>query len=203
VPALEALLPRFRSARTQPLGISVDSVYCHANWAKDLGGVSFPLLSDFHPKGAVATSMGAYLADKGITDRATVVIDAAGVVRHASSVTPAGKRNMEELAALCARIDAEHGQGLPTFAAPPGLEAGAKLFVKSACGFSRAVLLARDNLHLGAALPATNVSENAAARGELVSRAGKDQAPALLVGERVIQESKDIIAHLAERQAPL
>ena len=56
---MQALLPRFRAAHTQVLGVSVDSMYCHANWARDLGGVSFPLLADFHPKGEVARSYGA------------------------------------------------------------------------------------------------------------------------------------------------
>ena len=35
-------------------GVSIDSVHSHANWGRELGGVSFPLLSDFEPKGAVA-----------------------------------------------------------------------------------------------------------------------------------------------------
>ncbi|RMF73724.1 MAG: alkyl hydroperoxide reductase, partial [Acidobacteria bacterium] len=33
MPEVERLLPRFRGAHTQVLGISVDSIYCHANWA--------------------------------------------------------------------------------------------------------------------------------------------------------------------------
>lgn len=203
MPALEALLPKFLDAHTQPLGISVDSVHCHANWARSLGGVSLPLLADFHPKGEVAQSLGLYLADAGITDRATVVVDAQGVVRHASSVTPSGKRDMDELLALCEGIDAAHGAGLPAVERGPGLASDSKLFVKSSCGFSRAVLLARDNLHLTAALPEHNVSEDASTRDELVRLAGKDQAPALATPDGVIQESKDIIAHLVARTSPL
>ncbi len=108
MPALEALVARLTAAHTQPLGISVDSVHCHANWAQSLGGISFPLLADFHPKGKVAESFGVYLADKGNTDRATVIVDAAGIVRHASSA--AGARDMAELAALCERIAAHGGE---------------------------------------------------------------------------------------------
>jgi len=55
-------LPRFRAAHTQVLGVSVDSIHCHANWGVSLGGISFPLLSDFVPKGNMAASYGAYLA---------------------------------------------------------------------------------------------------------------------------------------------
>ncbi len=38
-------------------------------------GISYPLLADFHPRGAVADKFGVYLADKGITGRAIVIVD--------------------------------------------------------------------------------------------------------------------------------
>ncbi len=193
---MEKLLARFRSAHTQVLGVSVDSVFSHANWAQSMGGISFPLLADFHPKGAMATGYGTYLADKGITDRATVLIDPKGVVRHASSVTPAGQRNIEELAALCESVDRDHGGGLRAFQEPPGIEAGALLYVKSHCGASRAVLLARQNLHLDSRITVRNVSEDPAAHDALLKVAGKDQAPCFVAGGRPILESKAIIAHL-------
>ncbi|MBW2578727.1 MAG: redoxin domain-containing protein, partial [Deltaproteobacteria bacterium] len=100
MPALDALQGRFEAAHTQVVGISIDSVYCHANWADSLGGISVPLLADFHPKGAVAEAFGLYLADNGITDRATVIIDADGVVQHISAVGPGGSRDIDELAGL-------------------------------------------------------------------------------------------------------
>jgi alkyl hydroperoxide reductase subunit AhpC len=43
-------------------------------------GISYPLLADFHPKGAVADKFGMYLADKGITGRAIAIINKAGKV---------------------------------------------------------------------------------------------------------------------------
>ena len=125
---MEQLLPRFRAAHTQVLGISVDSVYSHANWARDLGGISFPLLADFHPKGAVAAAYGLYLEDKGIDDRATVIIDASGRVRHASSVTPSGERNIEELAQLCQEVDEAFDGKLKDFPEPPGLGQPAEIW---------------------------------------------------------------------------
>lgn len=193
---MEKLLARFRSAHTQVMGVSVDSVYCHANWAQSMGGVSFPLLSDFHPKGAMAASYGCYLEDGGITDRATIVIDSTGVVRHASSVTPAGQRNIEELAALCETLDKKHGGGLQDFPKPGGLEPAAILYVKSHCGASRAVMLARQNLHLDDRIPLRNVTEDSKARDELMKVAGREQAPCLVVGGKPMHESKEVIRHL-------
>ena len=43
-------------------------------------GVRYPLLADFHPRGAVADKFGMYHADKGITGRAIVIIDKAGKI---------------------------------------------------------------------------------------------------------------------------
>lgn len=88
------------------MGISVDSRFCHDNWAgKELGGISFPLLSDFHPKGDMAKKYGAFLEDKGITDRATVIIDKQGIVRYAVSVGVAGERKGEDLLAECQKVN--------------------------------------------------------------------------------------------------
>ncbi len=193
---MEALLPRFRAAHTQVLGVSVDSIYCHVNWGRDLGGVSFPLLADFQPKGAMAGSYGLYLEKDGITDRATVIVDKDGVVRYAVSVTPSGRRDPAALAGECEKIDAQFGQGLPELPLPSGLPEGTQLFVKSNCGFSRAALLACDNLHIKDALVVKNVTEDPAAREALVKIAGKDQAPCLVHGGKPLHESADIIRFL-------
>ncbi len=158
--------------------------------------MSFPLLSDFHPKGAVAESFGAYLADKGITDRATVIIDAGGTVRYAESVTPAGQRDIAALAEVCERIDAEYEgprEPIPRRGELPG---DLELFIKSNCGFSRAVMLARANLHLDPDLPVHNVSEDDEARSRLSERAGREQAPCLIGADEALYESAAIIERL-------
>jgi len=199
---VEALRQRFQAAHTQVLGVSVDSVYSHANWGRDLGGISFPLLSDFEPKGAVARSLGTYLEGAGITDRATVLIDSGGVVRHASSVGPPGQRDIGELAALCEKVDGSSQSPTLDFEPAPGLPQDAVLFVKSGCGFSRAALLARDNLHLADALPVRNVSEEPDARSELQRLSGGEQAPCLVIGGSPLLESADIIRKLVEAGSP-
>ncbi len=62
------------------LAISVDSVFCHAAYAK-ANDLPFPLLSDFEPKGEVSRLYGAYNAIEGISERALFVIDKAGIIR--------------------------------------------------------------------------------------------------------------------------
>ncbi|KIG18560.1 Alkyl hydroperoxide reductase subunit C-like protein [Enhygromyxa salina] len=187
-----------RAAHTQVIGISIDTVYCHAAWAEQLGGVSFPLISDFHPKGEIAKSMGVYLADRGITDRATVILDAGGTVRYAQSVGPPNRRDVEALVAECQAIDASWADELPAAVAPQGLAAGAELYIKDSCMFSRWAMSARRNLHLEQTLPLRNVSQDQAALDELVRLGGKPQAPALVIGDQVMYESAEIAAHLAK-----
>jgi len=81
------------------LGISVDSRFSHKAWADGFGGIDFPLLADFHPKGGMAKTYGVMLEDKGITDRATVLVGKDGKVLWSESVTPAGARVPGELLA--------------------------------------------------------------------------------------------------------
>lgn len=61
------------------MGISCDSIYSHAAWAKSLGGVSFPLLSDIHRD--VVRRYGLFWPELNAGHRATLVVDRAGVIR--------------------------------------------------------------------------------------------------------------------------
>jgi glutaredoxin len=197
VPALEAALAQFQAAHTQVLGVSVDSIHSHANWARSLGGVSFPLLSDFEPKGAVARSYGMYLQEAGISDRATVLIDSDGVVQHASSVTPAGKRDIGELVALCEEHNASSDCVTVPFGEPLNVPANTTLFVKSDCGFSRAAATAVENLHLSVTVPVRNVSEDSQARRDFEAVSDRSQAPCLLIEGTPMFESAEIVERLA------
>lgn len=72
-------LKAFRNADAQVFGISVDSVWAHKAFAKELG-IEYPLLADFQPRGAVASTYGVFLADKGITGRVTIIVGPDGKV---------------------------------------------------------------------------------------------------------------------------
>src|SRR5262245_37924118 len=50
-------LPSFDNARAQVLGVSVDSVWSHKAFA-DSKGITYPLLADFNPRGAMAAQYG-------------------------------------------------------------------------------------------------------------------------------------------------
>lgn len=82
----QSVLPRFEQRGARLVGISVDSVWCHAAFAEDRG-FDFPLLADFEPKGEVARAYGVYREEDGIAERALFVLDPEGVVRW-SHVSP-------------------------------------------------------------------------------------------------------------------
>ena len=65
----------------QVLGISVDHVPCLQAWAESLGGITYPLLSDFWPHGETAKKYGV-LRKEGYTERAIFIIDRKGIIRY-------------------------------------------------------------------------------------------------------------------------
>jgi peroxiredoxin len=86
------------------VGISCDTVYTLKVWAEQLGGVKYPLASDFWPHGAVARSYGVFNEEVGRPERSIIVVDAEGIVRyidvHQLREVPDDAEIAEELAKL-------------------------------------------------------------------------------------------------------
>ncbi len=92
---------KLEAADAQVLGISVDSAWAHQAFAKQMG-IGYPLLADFHPKGAVAEKFGVYNAARGFTKRATIIVDKAGNVRFTQEHE--GQRDDEVILAELAKL---------------------------------------------------------------------------------------------------
>lgn len=96
----------FADYEAQVVAISVDSVWCHAAFAR-ARRIGFTLLSDFEPKGAVARRYGAYSERLGACERALFVLDAAGVIRwshlSAPGVNPGADGILAALEAIAPR----------------------------------------------------------------------------------------------------
>ena len=71
--------PRLDALGAHVVAISVDAGPSKKAWAESLGGISYDLLSDFHPHGKVATDYGVMRAD-GISERAIFVVDKNGTI---------------------------------------------------------------------------------------------------------------------------
>jgi peroxiredoxin (alkyl hydroperoxide reductase subunit C) len=63
------------------IGITVDNIPTLYAWTNEMGGVWFPVLSDFWPHGQVAKQYGV-LRSSGTSERAVFVIDTEGRIRY-------------------------------------------------------------------------------------------------------------------------
>jgi peroxiredoxin len=79
--ALEARATDFTRLGAVALGVSVDSVPSKKAWAEAIGIERTRLLSDFWPHGGAAASLGLFREKEGISERACVILDEAGVIR--------------------------------------------------------------------------------------------------------------------------
>lgn len=70
----------FARLDAQVLGISVDSKYAQQAFAQ-ANNLSFPLLADFHPRGAVAQQYGV-MREEGAAERALFIVDRELRVRY-------------------------------------------------------------------------------------------------------------------------
>ena len=70
----------FKSMNAQVLGASIDSVFSHKAWLKELGSLNYPLLSDITKE--VSRKYGVLLEEKGIALRGTFIIDPEGKLRY-------------------------------------------------------------------------------------------------------------------------
>jgi peroxiredoxin len=85
------MLPTKGGADVEVVGISVDSLWTHKAFAAQQG-ISYPLVADFNPKGAVAEQYGVYLADKGISARTAFIIGRDGKIKEIiGSEIPVGR----------------------------------------------------------------------------------------------------------------
>jgi peroxiredoxin len=82
MPSYEEDLSEFERREAQVLGISTDNVPTNEAWAKSMGGLSYPLLSDHWPHGFVAALYGVLRGESGICERAIFVVDKQGKVTY-------------------------------------------------------------------------------------------------------------------------
>ncbi len=53
-----------------------------------MGGLPYPELSDFHPKGVTTRAYGLWNEERGASNRAVIIIDKEGVVRFRETYQP-------------------------------------------------------------------------------------------------------------------
>jgi peroxiredoxin (alkyl hydroperoxide reductase subunit C) len=62
-----------------------------------MGGLPYPELSDWHPKGKVTQSYDLWNEERGVAFRAVLVVDKAGIVRFRQRYSPGTLPDAEEI----------------------------------------------------------------------------------------------------------
>jgi peroxiredoxin len=57
-------------------------------WAEQLGGLPFPLLSDYWPHGAIGKAYGVFNDERGMDKRSAFLVDAQGIIRYSKVYEP-------------------------------------------------------------------------------------------------------------------
>jgi glutaredoxin len=104
--------------QTQVLGLSVDSVPCLKAWADSLGGITYPLLSDFFPHGQVAQTYGV-LRSEGHSERAIFVMDKQGIIRYVDVHDIDSQPDNELLFRVLGELEPEAARAHPFVEPPP------------------------------------------------------------------------------------
>jgi peroxiredoxin len=86
--ALETHWDILSKLNTVPLGFSVDSQPCKKVWGTALILENLSILADFCPLGKVAKDYGIFIDDKGISERANIIIDENGIVKWVKVYLP-------------------------------------------------------------------------------------------------------------------
>lgn len=88
----------FEGHNTQVLGVSVDSVYSHEAWLKEMGDFEYPLLSDITKE--VSWKYNVLLEEEGVSLRGAFIIDPDGVLKCYMVNDLSIGRNVDELLRL-------------------------------------------------------------------------------------------------------
>lgn len=110
VPNYQQDMAAFDRLDCQVLGISVDPLPTLMAWAKTLGGLSFPLMSDFWPHGAIAQKYGVFYNRKGFAERVVFLIDKKGIIRDIERVPLAEIPDNKKALTVLARIEKEYAE---------------------------------------------------------------------------------------------
>jgi peroxiredoxin len=80
-PGYNIVQDMFEQTDTLLIGVSADNVPTLNAWVQEMGGVWFPVASDFYPHGQLAEALG-ILRSSGETERALFLIDKEGIIRY-------------------------------------------------------------------------------------------------------------------------
>ena len=123
--------PEFKSINTELLGLSIDSIFSHIAWVRNIEekfgvAIPFPIIEDL--KMDVATAYGMIHPGAGDTSavRATFIIDPEGILRAMVYYPMTNRRSVAEIMRLVKGLQTSLKHGVAT---PEGWQPGDKVLV--------------------------------------------------------------------------
>lgn len=104
---------------TQVLGISVDHPDALRGWVETLGGITYPLLSDFWPHGLVSQRYDVFRENDGNSERALFVLDKWGIIRYIDVHDIAHQPDNDVLFDVLRRVDPQAAIRQAALEGPP------------------------------------------------------------------------------------
>ena len=98
-------LAEFRRREAVVLAILAESIYVNDAFSRSLGGLSFPILADFLPRGQVCRDWDCWSADREHPRNVTVLIDKEGIVRYSEHHQQGGMPDNDELLRLLDQLN--------------------------------------------------------------------------------------------------
>ncbi len=75
----------------------MDHPASHRAWATSLGGLPYPELADFHPKGQVSQAYDVWSEERGTSVRSVFIIDKGGTIRYRQTYSAPNLPDVEEI----------------------------------------------------------------------------------------------------------
>ena len=69
-----------------------------------MGGLPYPELSDWHPKGKVTTAYDLWNEERGASNRAVIVVDKEGIIRFRQTYVPGVLPDPEEILSVVDKL---------------------------------------------------------------------------------------------------
>jgi peroxiredoxin (alkyl hydroperoxide reductase subunit C) len=96
----------FEERNTAILTVDAESMYVNEAYSRYLGGLRFPILADFLPRGAVSREWDAWSEDREHPRNVTAVIDKSGIVRMCEHHHQGGMPDVRSILAVLDSINA-------------------------------------------------------------------------------------------------
>ena len=77
---MNSLAEPFAQRDAEVFGVSMDSTHTNRAYAASMGGLGFPLLSDWKPHGALTRALGIEVPEAGCPSRTTVIVAPDGTI---------------------------------------------------------------------------------------------------------------------------